>query len=142
MLNLRVVLLGAPTSLARPAPWWSVRRTPRRRHIRRRSSEAGQREHMARQGITVGNWSECRCLGGSLAPPRVLNWGLRGWFPLDFRPLCRAASRALRDLKTGGNLPGAHCLEGRFSTPCPIWRPQQPPAAQRNGPFFSRGAPF
>jgi hypothetical protein len=77
-----------------------------------------------------------------------VNWGLRGCFLLDFRPLCWAASRALRGLKTGGNLPGAAppkfpsiVSRGVFSTPCPIWRPQQPPAAQRNGPFFSRGCP-
>jgi hypothetical protein len=62
---------------------------------------------------------------------------------LDFRPLCWAASRALWDLKTGGNLPGTVppkfppiVSRGIFPTLCPIWRPQQPPAAQRNRPFF------
>jgi hypothetical protein len=40
--------------------------------------------------------------------------------PLNFRPLPRGAF---------------------FSTPCTTWRPQQPPATQRNRPFFSSGAP-
>jgi hypothetical protein len=77
-----------------------------------------------------------------------VNWRLRGCFPLDFRPLCWAASRALWDLKTGGNLPGTVfpkfppiASRDIFSTPYPIWRPQHPPAAQRNRPFFSRDAP-
>jgi hypothetical protein len=57
-----------------------------------------------------------------------VNWGLRGCFPLDFRPLGWAASRAsraLRELKMGGKWPGAapwfsaHCLEGRFPVPIP-----------------------
>jgi hypothetical protein len=44
----------------------------------------------------------------------------RGRSPLNFHPLPRGAF---------------------FSTPCAIWGPQQPPAAQRNRPFFSSGAP-
>jgi hypothetical protein len=48
------------------------RSAPRRRHIRRRSSEAGQREHVIRQGIAVGSWSGFLflCLSAYLAPPR------------------------------------------------------------------------
>jgi hypothetical protein len=68
---------------------------------------------------------------------------LRGCFPLDSRPLCWAASRALQGLKTGapGKFPPI-VSRGVFFIPYPIWWPQQPPpAAQRNGPFFSRGAP-
>jgi hypothetical protein len=68
MLNLRVVLLGAPTSLVSIMVVGSHHAAATT--IRRRSSEAGQREHMARQGITVGNWCEFLCLGGYHAPPR------------------------------------------------------------------------
>ena len=67
---------------------------------------------------------------------------------MDSRPLGWAASRALRELKMGGKWPGPGPLgfppitsRGVFSTPCAIWRRQQPPSAQRNRPFFSSGAP-
>jgi hypothetical protein len=49
----------------------------------------------------------------------------------------------IRGLKTGGNLPGPGAPKfppivsrGVFLTPSPIWRPLQPPVAQRNRPFF------
>jgi hypothetical protein len=64
----RIALLGASTSLASIVVIGPHH--ARRRHIRRRSSEAGQREHMIRQGIAVGNRCEFLCLGGYLAPPR------------------------------------------------------------------------
>jgi hypothetical protein len=51
MLGLRIVLLGAPTSLSRRHHGDRTAPHRRRRHVRRRSSEAGQREHMVWQGI-------------------------------------------------------------------------------------------
>ena len=83
MLGLRVVLLGAPTSLLSRQNYGD-RFAPRRRHIRRRSSEAGQRVHMLRQGFAVENWCEFLCLGCYLAPPRQVGLprGMRSNAPL------------------------------------------------------------
>ena len=67
MVNLQIVMLGAPTSLA------SIMVIgPHHAAVTHAgdSSEVGQREHMVRQGFTRKCWSEFLCLGGYLAPPR------------------------------------------------------------------------
>jgi hypothetical protein len=69
MLNPRVVMLGAPTSLASTMAL-GPNHAPAATHAGRRSFEAGQREHVVWQGITAGSWSEFLCLGDYLAPPR------------------------------------------------------------------------
>jgi hypothetical protein len=69
MLGLRVVLLSAPTPLA--STTHGDRSAPRRRHICRRSSEAGQREHMVRQDIT-GSWKLMSfCVLVAISPRRA-----------------------------------------------------------------------
>ena len=77
MVNLQVVMLGAPTSLA------SIIMVIGPHHAAVThvggSSEVGQREHMVRQGVTGKCWSEFLCLGGYLAPPRQV----RGFAPRD-----------------------------------------------------------
>jgi hypothetical protein len=47
------------------------RSAPRRRHIRRRSSEAGQREHMVWQGITGGSDGLSFCVLVATSPHRA-----------------------------------------------------------------------
>jgi hypothetical protein len=72
MVNLQVVLLGAPTSLASImaiGPHYAAVT-----HVGG-SSEVGQREHMVRQGSTGKCWSEFLCLGGYLAEPRQVGGG-------------------------------------------------------------------
>jgi hypothetical protein len=67
MVNLQVVMLSAPASLA------SIMMTgPHHAAVTHAgdSSEVGQREHMVRQGFTGKCWSEFLCLGDYLAPPR------------------------------------------------------------------------
>jgi hypothetical protein len=53
---------------------------------------SGQREHMVRQGITAGNWSEFLCLGGSLARCTKRGGGVpRGMRSADTPPSIPAA---------------------------------------------------
>ncbi len=76
MVNLQIVMLSAPTSLA------SIMVIgPHHADVAHvgDSSEVGQREHMVRQGLTRKCWSEFLCLGGYLAPPRQV----RGFVPRD-----------------------------------------------------------
>jgi hypothetical protein len=76
MVNLQVVLLGAPTSLSSImviGPHHAAAT-----HVGG-SSEVGQREHMVRLGIHRKWWSEFLCLGGYLAPPRQVG----GFAPRD-----------------------------------------------------------
>jgi hypothetical protein len=65
MVDLQIVLLSAPTSLASTAVIGPHHAAVT--HVGD-SSEAGQREHMVRQGYTGKCWSEFLCLGGYLAP--------------------------------------------------------------------------
>jgi hypothetical protein len=67
MVNLQVVMLSAPTSLASIMVIGPHHAAVT--HVGG-SSEVGQREHMVRQGFTSKCWSEFLCLGGYLAPPR------------------------------------------------------------------------
>jgi hypothetical protein len=74
-------------------------------------------------------------------------WGelaLKGVFSVRFpASLLGGFSRALWDLKTGGNLPGTPppkfppiVSRDIFSALCPIWRPQQPLQPSETGHFF------
>jgi hypothetical protein len=71
----QVVLLGAPTSIAS-----TMVIGPHHAAVTHAgdSSEVGQREHMIRLGIRRKFWSEFLCLGGYLAPPRQVGWGVGG----------------------------------------------------------------
>jgi hypothetical protein len=75
MVDLQVVMLGAPTSLA--SIMVIVPHHTAVTHVEG-SSEVGQREHMARQGPTKKCWSEFLCLGVYLAPPRQVGGFSRG----------------------------------------------------------------
>jgi hypothetical protein len=76
MVNLQVVLLGAPTSLS--SIMVSGPHHAAATHVGG-SSEVGQREHMVRLGIHRKWPSEFLCLGGYLAPPRQVG----GFAPRD-----------------------------------------------------------
>jgi hypothetical protein len=76
MVNLQVVMLGAPASLAS-----TMMIGPHHAAVTHvgGSSEVGQREHMVRQGFTRKCWSEFLCLGDYLAPLRQVG----GFAPRD-----------------------------------------------------------
>ena len=99
MVNLQVVMLSAPTSLAS-----IVVIGPHHAAVTHvgDSSEVGQREHMVRLGIHRKCWSEFLCLGGYLAPPRQVG----GFVPRDV--LGRHPSAEPRRWRTaGGPVAGA-----------------------------------
>jgi hypothetical protein len=104
MVNLQVVMLSAPTSLA------SIIMVIGPHHAAVThvggSSEVGQREHMVRQGFTRKCWSEFLCLGGYLGPPREV----RGFAPRD--ALGRHPSADPRRWRTaGGPVAGAQLID-------------------------------
>mgnify|MGYP006155091983 CR=1 FL=1 len=99
MVNLQVVMLGAPTSLASIMVIGPHHAAVT--HVGD-SSEVGQREHMVRQGFTRKCWSEFLCLGDYLAPPRRVG----GFVPRD--ALGRHPSPGPRRWRTaGGPVAGA-----------------------------------
>lgn len=99
MVNLQIVMLSAPTSLASIMVIGPHHAAVT--HVGD-SSEVGQREHMVRQGFTRKCWSEFLCLGDYLAPPRQV----RGFAPRD--ALGRHPSAGPRRWRTaGGPVAGA-----------------------------------
>jgi hypothetical protein len=91
MVNLQVVMLSAPTSLA--SIMVVVPHHAAVTHVGG-SSEVGQREHMVRLGIHRKFWSEFLCLGDYLAPPRQVPSGVcvpRGMRSVDTPPPTPAA---------------------------------------------------
>ena len=99
MVNLQIVMLSAPTSLASIMVIGPHHAAVT--HVGD-SSEVGQREHMVRQGFTRKCWSEFLCLGDYLAPPRQA----RGFAPRD--ALGRHPSAGTRRWRTaGGPVAGA-----------------------------------
>jgi hypothetical protein len=77
MVNLQVVLLGAPISLA------SIMVIgPHHAAVTHAvdSSEVGQREHMVRPGIHIKWWSEFLCLGGYPSRPAAPSVGGGGGY--------------------------------------------------------------
>jgi hypothetical protein len=102
MVNLQVVMLGAPTSLA-----GIMMIGPHHAAVTHAggSSEVGQREHVVRQGFARKCWSEFLCLGGYLAPLRQVG----GFSPRD--ALGRHPSADPRRWRTaGGPVAGAQLV--------------------------------
>ena len=99
MVNLQLVMLSAPTSLASIMVIGPHHAAVA--HVGD-SSEVGQREHMVRQGFTRKCWSEFLCLGDYPAPPRQVG----GFPPRD--ALGRHPSAGPRRWRTaGGPVAGA-----------------------------------
>ena len=88
MVNLQIVMLSAPTSLASIMVIGPHHAAVT--HVGD-SSEVGQREHMVRQGFTRKCWSEFLCLGDYLAPPRQVGGLPRGMRSADTPPPTPAA---------------------------------------------------
>ena len=99
MVNLQIVMLSAPTSLASIMVIGPHHAAVT--HVGD-SSEVGQREHMVRLGVHRKCWSEFLCLGDYLAPPRRVG----GFVPRD--ALGRHPSPGHRRWRTaGGPVAGA-----------------------------------